>query len=139
VPFFIDLNDYKAEIAAKAKEATGRDLAIDGNISLSILPTPTVTVAGLRFGNAPGGSVPGLRFVSASSLAQTHGNAKRDHKDNTDQNREQRDHVLACTRLHHKQQGNAPHQKQRADQQPGAGQSEGSCGSYQLREQPEAG
>ena len=25
-PFFVDLNDYKAEIAAKAKEATGRDL-----------------------------------------------------------------------------------------------------------------
>ena len=28
-PFFIDLNDYKAEIAAQAKKATGRDLAID--------------------------------------------------------------------------------------------------------------
>ena len=41
-PFFVDLNNYKAEIAQKAKEATGRDLAIDGDISLSILPTPGV-------------------------------------------------------------------------------------------------
>ena len=68
VPFFIDLNDYKAEIAAKAKEATGRDLAIDGNISLSILPTPTVTVAGLRFGNAPGGSVPDMATLDSVRL-----------------------------------------------------------------------
>ena len=44
-PFFVDLNDYKAEIAAQAKKATGRDLAIDGDISLSILPTPGVTVS----------------------------------------------------------------------------------------------
>ena len=29
-PFFIDLNDYKGMIEAKAKEATGRDLKIEG-------------------------------------------------------------------------------------------------------------
>ena len=28
-PFFIDLNDYKPEIAEQAKAATGRDLAIE--------------------------------------------------------------------------------------------------------------
>src|SRR5512134_2093434 len=67
-PFFIDLNDYKAEIAAKAKEATGRDLAIDGDISLSILPTPGVVIHGLRFGNAPGGSVPDMATLESATV-----------------------------------------------------------------------
>ena len=67
-PFFIDLNDYKAEIAAKAKQATGRDLAIDGSISLSILPTPGVTVTGIRFGNAPGGSVPDMATLESATV-----------------------------------------------------------------------
>jgi hypothetical protein len=43
-PFFIDLNDYKPQIAAQAKALTGRDLAIDGDISLSLLPMPGVSV-----------------------------------------------------------------------------------------------
>jgi AsmA protein len=67
-PFFVDLNDYKAEIAAKAKEATGRDLAIDGDISLSILPTPGVVIQGLRFGNAPGGSVPDMATLESATV-----------------------------------------------------------------------
>ncbi|MGH6894876.1 MAG: AsmA family protein [Dongiaceae bacterium] len=67
-PFFIDLNDYKAEIAAQAKKATGRDLAIDGDISLSILPSPGVTVSGIRFGNAPGGSVPDMATLESAKV-----------------------------------------------------------------------
>ena len=67
-PFFVDLNDYKAEIAAKAKEATGRDLAIDGDISLSILPTPGVVIHGLRFGNAPGGSQPDMATLESATV-----------------------------------------------------------------------
>ncbi len=68
VPFFIDLNDYKALIAEKAKEATGRDLAIDGDISLSLLPTPGVVIHGLRFGNAPGGSVPDMATLESATV-----------------------------------------------------------------------
>src|SRR5215475_10162378 len=67
-PFFVDLNNYKAEIAQKAKEATGRDLAIDGDISLTILPTPGVVVHGLRFGNAPGGSVPDMATLDSATV-----------------------------------------------------------------------
>jgi uncharacterized protein involved in outer membrane biogenesis len=67
-PFFIDLNDYKAEIAAEAKKATGRDLAIDGDISLSILPSPGVTVSGIRFGNAPGGSTPDMATLESARV-----------------------------------------------------------------------
>jgi uncharacterized protein involved in outer membrane biogenesis len=54
VPAFVDLNSYKAEIAAQARQATGRDLAIDGDISLSLLPAPGLSVGGLRLANIPG-------------------------------------------------------------------------------------
>jgi hypothetical protein len=53
-PFFIDLNSFKPQIAAQVKRATGRDLVIDGPVSLSILPVPSVNVTGIRFFNAPG-------------------------------------------------------------------------------------
>ena len=53
-PLFFDINSYKPTIAAEVKKATGRDLVIDGKISLSLLPTPTVTVAGVKFYNVAG-------------------------------------------------------------------------------------
>lgn len=62
-PFFIDLNTYKGLIAEKAKEATGRDLVIDGDISLSLLPIPSVSVEGIKFGNAAEGSVANMAEV----------------------------------------------------------------------------
>jgi len=67
-PFFIDLNDYKGTIEAKAKEATGRDLKIDGKISLSILPLPSVTVDGIKFGNAPGGTAPNMAEIESATV-----------------------------------------------------------------------
>ena len=59
-PMFVPLNSYKGLIADKVKAATGRDLTIDGDISLSLLPMPSVSVAGIKFGNAPGGSTPDM-------------------------------------------------------------------------------
>ncbi|MDQ7246106.1 AsmA family protein [Dongia sedimenti] len=67
-PFFIDLNDYKGTIEAKAKEATGRDLKIDGKISLSLLPLPSVTVDGIKFGNAPGGTAPNMAEIESAKV-----------------------------------------------------------------------
>ncbi len=67
-PFFIDLNDYKPEIAEQAKAATGRDLAIDGDISLSLLPMPRISVAGVRFGNAPGTTQPDMLTLQSISV-----------------------------------------------------------------------
>lgn len=67
-PFFIDLNDYKGTIEAKAKEATGRDLKIDGKISLSLLPLPSVTVDGIKFGNAPGGTAPNMAEIESATV-----------------------------------------------------------------------
>ncbi len=48
-PLFIDVNSYKPMIVSEVKAMTGRDLVIDGPISLSILPTPTVSVIGVKF------------------------------------------------------------------------------------------
>jgi uncharacterized protein involved in outer membrane biogenesis len=64
-PSFFDWNSYKGEIAAKAREATGRDLAIDGDISLSILWTPTLWVKKVRFANIAGGSAPDMATLES--------------------------------------------------------------------------
>ena len=53
-PSFFDLNTYKPMIAAEVKKATGRDLVLDGAITLSILPVPSVSVASVRFANVAG-------------------------------------------------------------------------------------
>jgi len=53
-PFVLDLNSFKPQIAAQVKRATGRDLAIDGPVALSLLPVPSVTVTGIKLSNAPG-------------------------------------------------------------------------------------
>lgn len=64
-PSLVDWNSYKPQIADAARAATGRALAIDGDISLSILPSPTLTVSGLRFANAEGGSAPDMATLES--------------------------------------------------------------------------
>ncbi|TWT02024.1 AsmA family protein [Reyranella sp. CPCC 100927] len=58
VPFLVDPNIFKPQIIASAKEATGRDLVIDGPLKLSILPFPSVSAEGVRFANTPGAKTP---------------------------------------------------------------------------------
>lgn len=65
VPSLVDWNGYKPRIADAVREATGRDLVIDGDIGLSILPTPTLSVAGVRLRNLPGAQSPDLMRVKA--------------------------------------------------------------------------
>jgi hypothetical protein len=64
-PSFYDWNRHKGEIAAKVREATGRDLTIDGDISLAILWTPTLSVSKVRFANVAGGSAPDMASLEA--------------------------------------------------------------------------
>ncbi|ODT99393.1 MAG: hypothetical protein ABS83_02275 [Rhodospirillales bacterium SCN 65-16] len=59
-PLLIDVNSYKPMIVSEVKAMTGRDLVIDGPISLSILPMPTVSVTGVKFSNAPGSKNPSM-------------------------------------------------------------------------------
>ncbi len=66
-PFFISLEDYKPEIAEKVKEATGRDLKIDGEISLSLFPTVAVEVNGVSLANYPQGQT--QEMISLEQMA----------------------------------------------------------------------
>ena len=54
VPSVIDWNDYKAEIAAEVKKATGRDVTLNGDLSLAILPSPRLSIADAHLSNIPG-------------------------------------------------------------------------------------
>ncbi|MEQ8395385.1 AsmA family protein [Thalassobaculum sp.] len=58
VPSFIDWNGYKPEIQNAAKKATGRDLRLEGDIGLSVLPSPALSVEKVAFANIEGGSEP---------------------------------------------------------------------------------
>lgn len=51
---FFDPNDYRDEIAAEVEKATGRELAIEGDLSLSVFPWVAVEVGRTRLANAQG-------------------------------------------------------------------------------------
>ncbi len=59
-PRFIDWNNYKGRVAGAVRDVTGRDLTIDGDMSLSLLPSPTLFVSGVRLANIAGGSAPDM-------------------------------------------------------------------------------
>lgn len=69
VPSFIDWNGYKPEIQAAAKDATGRDLSIDGDLSLAILPSPSLSVETVTLSNIPGGSSEPMLRLGALRVA----------------------------------------------------------------------
>jgi AsmA protein len=54
LPLYFDPNDYKAEIAQKVKEQTGRELTLKGDISLSVFPWLGMEIADASLSNAPG-------------------------------------------------------------------------------------
>jgi len=59
----IDFNQYKGLIAEQAKAATGRDLVIAGDLNLAISLTPSLSVDGVSFANAPWGTSPNMVSV----------------------------------------------------------------------------
>ena len=66
-PRLIDVNSYKPALIAAVKQATGRELVIDGPISLTLLPTPEVTTTGVRFANAAGAR--GAQMLDVKSVS----------------------------------------------------------------------
>ncbi len=54
LPFVIDVNDFKPEIAAAVKDKTGRELVLDGELKLSLLPWVGISTGKITLGNAPG-------------------------------------------------------------------------------------
>ena len=59
-PFFIPTQTYKARVIALVKQATGRDLKIDGLVKLSILPQLEIEAADVAFANPPGARDPAM-------------------------------------------------------------------------------
>ncbi len=49
-PSFIDWNQQKARITQQIFDATGERVAIEGDVSLALLPTPRLSAAGVRAG-----------------------------------------------------------------------------------------
>jgi len=63
---FFDPNDFREEIAQAVKEETGRDLVIDGEVSLQLFPWLAVEVGHATLGNAEGfGDEPFAEFDRA--------------------------------------------------------------------------
>lgn len=64
---FFDPNDFQEEIENSVRNQTGREMIIDGDISLDIFPWLAVEVGKASIGNAPGfGDTPMASFEKAS-------------------------------------------------------------------------
>jgi len=60
IPFFVPLDAIRDRIVAEVKTSTGRDLAIDGPVDLSIFPSVAVELSDVSLSNAPGASRPSM-------------------------------------------------------------------------------
>ena len=68
VPMLLDWEQYKPEIAERLEAITGRDVAIDGPLAVTILPTPTIEAADLRIANAPRAAAPDMARIGSLEL-----------------------------------------------------------------------
>jgi AsmA protein len=67
VGLMFDPNDYKDDITAAVQDATGRQLALEGDLELSLFPTIRIAVGSATLSNAAGfGDDPMARIGSAS-------------------------------------------------------------------------
>ena len=57
-PSFVDWNAQKDRIAREVEVLTDRQLKIDGDMELTVLPAPALLVDGVRFANLQGASTP---------------------------------------------------------------------------------
>jgi AsmA protein len=60
VPFLLPMETYKQQIEAQVERATGRALAIEGPLDISLLPRLAVTAGDVRFANAAGSADPDM-------------------------------------------------------------------------------
>ncbi len=67
-PSFIDWTSYRNGIAAEIERVLGRRVVIDGAVEASIVPTPRLSLHGLRLGNLTGASSPYMAQVEALEL-----------------------------------------------------------------------
>lgn len=67
-PFFISVERFKPQIQAAVQTATGRTLAIDGPISLSMFPPASLSVRDVRFSNMKGAPQPDMASLKEMRL-----------------------------------------------------------------------
>ena len=68
LPFFIDPNNFKPEIAAAVKDKTGRDLTLTGDLKLSIFPWLGISTGQMALGNATGFQDQAFASLEASDI-----------------------------------------------------------------------
>ena len=68
MPFIIDPNDYKDEIAAQVEKATGRKLTLQGDIGLSVFPWIALELGQLSLSNASGFKAESFASVEAAEI-----------------------------------------------------------------------
>src|SRR5215471_20786203 len=54
LPYLIDVEAYKPALVRAVKDATGRELVIDGPMKLTMWPQPRISAQRVHFANAPG-------------------------------------------------------------------------------------
>ncbi len=68
---FFDPNDFREDIAGAVADSTGRELVIEGDVSLSLFPWLAIEIGRSELGNAPGfGDEPFAEFESAKMSVQ---------------------------------------------------------------------
>jgi uncharacterized protein involved in outer membrane biogenesis len=67
-PSFVDWKRYKTDIARELELATGRRVAIDGDVSLRLLPAPSLRAHGVRIANIKGGAAGELARVGTLQM-----------------------------------------------------------------------
>ena len=68
LPFIIDPNDYKDEIAAQVEKTTGRKLTLQGDIELSVFPWIALELGPLSLSNASGFKAESFASVEAAEI-----------------------------------------------------------------------
>lgn len=68
LPFLIPLDTYKKEATAKLSEMTGREIRIDGNIRLKLLPDISIALNQVKVGNPRGFSAPYLANIDSLDI-----------------------------------------------------------------------
>src|SRR4029077_16377936 len=68
-PYLVDVESYKPSLIQAVKDATGRELGIDGPMKLSVFPVPRISAQQVHFANAAGATgaqMVDVRWIGAS-------------------------------------------------------------------------
>jgi uncharacterized protein involved in outer membrane biogenesis len=66
IPSFLDWNQYKTQIVNTASELSGRTVAINGDLSLTVLPSPSFSAEDVSVSNVAGGQAE--NFITLKSV-----------------------------------------------------------------------